>query len=65
MRFFSILGSKGNLSLLIISLLLMFLFVISAVNADASVVNITNVQHEKVPDYTHITIGTDGAILLY
>jgi hypothetical protein len=62
MRFFSILGRKGNLSLFIISLLLMFSFVVSAVNADASVVNITNVQHEKVPDYTNLTIGADGAI---
>ena len=62
MRFFSIPGRKGNLSLLIISLLLIFSFVIIAVNADASVVNITNIQHEKVPGYSHITIGTDGAI---
>jgi hypothetical protein len=62
MRFFSIPGRNGNLPLLIISLLLIFSFVIIAVNADASVVNITNIQHEKVPGYSHITIGTDGAI---
>ena len=54
---------KGNLSLFIISLLLMFSFVVSAVNADASAINITNIQHEKVPDYTHITVGADGTIL--
>jgi len=32
------------------------------VNADASVVNITTIQHEKVPDYIHIIVGADGAI---
>ncbi len=32
------------------------------VNADTSVVNIITIQHEKVPDYTHLTIGADGAI---
>jgi len=54
---------KGNLSLFIISLLLIFSFAISAVNADASVVNITNIQHEKAPGYSHITIGADQAIV--
>ena len=43
-------------------LLLIFSFAVGVVNADASVVNITNIQHEKVPGYSHITIGTDGAI---
>jgi len=62
MRIFSIPGRKGNLSVFIISLLVIFLLVFSAVNADASVINITNIQYKKVPDYTNITVGTEGAI---
>jgi hypothetical protein len=61
-RLNTLLLRKGNLSLFIISLLLIFSFAVSVVNADASVVNITNIQHEKIPGYTHITIGADGAI---
>ena len=62
-RLNTLLLRKGNLSLFIISLLLIFSFAVSVVNADASVVNITNIQHEKIPGYTHITIGADGTIL--
>lgn len=59
----TLLLKKGNLSLFIISFLLIFSFSVSAINADASVVKITNIQHEKIPGYSHITIGADQAIL--
>jgi len=59
MRFFSLQGRKANLLFFI---LILFLLTSLMVNADASVVNITTIQHEKVPDYTNITLGADGAI---
>ena len=59
MNFFSIPGRKANLLFFILILFLLTSFV---VNADASVVNIINIQHEKVPDYTHLSIGADGVI---
>jgi type II secretory pathway component GspD/PulD (secretin) len=59
MRFFSLQGRKANLLFFILILFLLTSFV---VNADASVVNITTIQYEKVPDYTNITLGADGAI---
>ena len=50
---------KGNLSILIIFLLLMFSFV---TNTYSSEINITNIWYEKVPNFTHLTIKASGAI---
>ena len=50
---------KINLSIFVIFLLLMFSF---AANADSSDINMINIWYEKVPDYTHLTIRSDGAI---
>ncbi len=58
-RLFSIPRRKINLSILIVVLLLMFSFV---ANTYSSEINVTNIGYEKVPNYTHLTIGADGAI---
>jgi len=58
-RLFSIPRRKVNLSIFIVVLLLMFAFV---ANTYSSEINVTNIGYEKVPDYTHLTIGADGDI---
>lgn len=58
-RLFSIPKRKVKLSIFIIFLLLMFSFV---ANTYSSEINVTNIWYEKVPDYTQLTIGADGAI---
>jgi len=55
----TLLLKKLNLSIFIIFLLLMFSFV---ANTYSSEINVTNIWYEKVPDYTQLTIGADGAI---